>query len=396
MPERFERQVIVSGIGQSEVRRRVPRDPLFLSTDACLAAIADAGLTPGDIDGLSTYPGSSMPGPGFSGASVREIHDQLGLHPAWVSGGIETPGQAGAIVNAMLAVAGGIANHVLCWRSIWEGSAQGTGGRKGYGAGARRVDGFSSWRMPFGATAPSLAGLHIRARMHRYGLTREQLGALPVVSRANAVLNPNAVYREPFTLDDYLDARMISTPLCLFDCDVPCDGATAFVISRVEHARALDHSAIGVADVSCAHNDRFIWEYGQDITRISSRWASDIWDHTTLTPADVDLAELYDGFSIITHCWLEDFGFCGVGEAGAFVEGGTRVARDGELPVNTNGGQLSAGRLHGFGYLHEACVQLRGEGGDRQVPGGPEVAAVGVGANNSGTTAMLVTRGIDN
>ena len=125
MAERFERRVIVSGIGQSEVARRVDRDPLLLTTDACLAAIADAGLTPGDIDGLSTYPGSSMPGPGFSGASLREIHEQLGLHPAWVSGGIEAPGQAGAIVNAMLAVAGGIANHVLCWRSIWEGSAQG-------------------------------------------------------------------------------------------------------------------------------------------------------------------------------------------------------------------------------------------------------------------------------
>jgi acetyl-CoA acetyltransferase len=253
-----------------------------------------------------------------------------------------------------------------------------------------------SWQLPFGATATSLAGMHIQARMHRYDLTREQLGATPVVQRANAALNPKAVYREPLALDDYLGARMISTPLCLFDCDVPCDGATAFVISRVEHAPALDHEAIGVASVSCRHDDRFGWEYGQDITRISSRWASDIWDFTTLTPADVDLAELYDGFSIITHCWLEDFGFCGVGEAGAFVEGGTRVSRDGELPLNTNGGQLSAGRLHGFGFLHEACVQLRGEGGERQVAGTPEVAAVGVGAGNSGTTAMLVTRGIDN
>jgi acetyl-CoA acetyltransferase len=393
--ERFERKVIVSGIGQSEVARRVERDPLFLTTDACLSAIADAGLTSDDIDGLSTYPGSSMPGPGFSGASAREIHDQLGLHPAWVAGGIEAPGQAGAIVNAMLAVAGGLVNHVLCWRSIWEGSAQGSGGRKGYGAGRRTVDGLASWQLPYGATAPSLAGMQIQARMHRYGLTRAQLGALPVVQRANAALNENAVYQKPLTLDDYLGGRMISTPLSLFDCDVPCDGATAFVISRVEHASALDHEAIGVASVSCRHDDRFVWEYGQDITRISSRWASDVWDHTTLTPDDVDVAQLYDGFSIITHCWLEDFGFCEVGEAGAFVEGGARVARDGELPVNTNGGQLSGGRLHGFGFLHEACVQLRGEGGERQVPGAPEVAAVGVGAGNSGTTAMLVTRGID-
>ncbi len=393
MIDRFEPKVIVSGIGQSQVARRLGRDPLLLTADACLAAIADAGLEPGDIDGLSTYPGSSQPGPGFSGGSIREVHDLLGLHPRWVSGGIELPGQAGAIVNAMLAVAGGIANHVLCWRSIWEGTAQGSGGRKGYGAGAKRVEGVSAWELPYGVTAPALAAMHIRARMHRYGLTREQLGAVPVVTRANAGLNPNAVYRDPLTLEDYLNGRMISPPLSLFDCDVPCDGATAFVISRREHANALDHAAVGVEGVSCAHDDRFIWQYGQDITRISSRWATDVWDNTSLTAADVDVAQLYDGFSIITHCWLEDFGFCDVGEAGAFVEGGTRVARDGQLPVNTGGGQLSGGRLHGFGFLYEACVQLRGEGGDRQVAGGPEVAAVGVGAGNSGTTAMLVTRG---
>jgi acetyl-CoA acetyltransferase len=307
---------------------------------------------------------------------------------------VELAGQAGAIVNAMLAVAGGLANHVLCWRSLWEGTAQGSGGRKGYGSGGRAVDGTMAWTMPYGATAPSWAGLLVQARMHRYGLTREQLSVLPVVQRANAAHNPNAVYRDPISVDDYLGARMISTPLCLFDCDVPCDGATAFVISRVEHASALDHEAIGVASVGCRHDDRYTWEYGRDITRISSRSASEVWEHTSLTPADVDVAELYDGFSIITHCWLEDFGFCGVGESGSFLEGGDRVRIGGELPVNTNGGQLSAGRLHGFGYLHEACLQLRGEAGEHQVAGGPEVAAVGVGAFNSGTTAMVVTRGV--
>ena len=128
----------------------------------------------------------------------------------------------------------------------------------------------------------------------------------------------------------------------------------------------------------------------------ASRPLDEIGEGHTLSVARMAVAGGVTAAAIFVLCWLEDFGFCGVGEAGAFVEGGTRVARDGELPVNTNGGQLSAGRLHGFGYLHEACVQLRGEGGDRQVPGGPEVAAVGVGANNSGTTAMLVTRGIDN
>jgi acetyl-CoA acetyltransferase len=119
--------------------------------------------------------------------------------------------------------------------------------------------------------------------------------------------------------------------------------------------------------------------------------AASMWARTDLGPGDVDVAELYDGFSILTMVWLEELGFCGKGESGSFVEGGQRIALDGEIPLNTSGGQLSAGRLHGFGFLHEACLQLRGEGGDRQVPGNPEVAVV---ANGGGPIAgtMLLTR----
>jgi acetyl-CoA acetyltransferase len=388
--DRFEDKVVISGIAMTEVGRRLHRDPVELTADACLAAIADAGLTVADIDGISTYPGSLQPGPGFSAASAREIHDALGIRPAWCSSGSEVPGQLGAVVNAMLAVAGGIADHVICWRSLWEGTAQGSGGRKGYGAGSGRAAGQMAWQLPFGATAANLAALQIRARMERHGLTREQLGAVPTSIRAHAGRNPAALYRDPLSLDEYLGARMISDPLCLYDCDVPCDGATAFVISRREHGAALDHVAVRVEASSCAHDDRYLWEAGEDITRMSSRWTADLWERTDLRPGDVDVASVYDGFSVFVLCWLEDLGFCDVGEAGAFVEGGDRIGPGGGLPVNTGGGQLSGGRLHGFGHLYEACVQLRGEGGARQVAGA-EVAAVGVGAANSGTTAMLLT-----
>ena len=388
----FEGRVIISGIGRSQVGRRLGIDPLRLTADACLAAVADAGLSVGDIDGLVTYPGAHQAGPGFSGASVREIHDSLGVHPAWTSGGAEFPGQLGAVVSAMLAVAGGLARHVLVWRSIWEGSAQGSGGRQGYGAGGGRAAGQLGWQLPFGATAASLAAMQIRVRMLRHGLTREQLGIVPVTLRANARNNPAAVYRDPLALEDYLEARMVSEPLSLYDCDVPCDGATAFVVSRREHARNLDHPAIAVSSVSCRHDDdRFGWEYGQDLARMSSRW-TDVWSRTSLTPRDVDVAGLYDGFSIFVHCWLEDLGFCPVGEAAAFVGDGSRLRPDGDIPLNTDGGQLSGGRLHGFGYLHEVALQLRGDAGDRQVPGNPEVGVVGVGAANSGTTSMVLTR----
>jgi len=381
-------KVIISGIGQSDIGRRLGRDALELTADACVAAVEDAGLTLADIDGLTTYPGASQAGPGFSGASLRDIHDALGIKPNWVAGGVESPGQLGAVVDAMLAVAGGMADHVLCWRSIWEGTAQGAGRRQGYGARGGRPTGMMAWQLPFGATAANLAAMQVRARMIRYGLTREQLASIAIVERANARLNPSAIYSDPLDLESYLSARMVSDPLCMYDCDIACDGATAFVISRVEHAAALDHPSVTVEALDCAHHDRFMWEGGEDITRISSRWST-IWERTDYTVADVDYASLYDGFSVFVLCWLEDFGFCKVGESGEFIADPARISLRGDLPINTAGGQLSGGRLHGFGHLHEACLQVRGEAGYRQVDD-VVLAAVGVGAANSGTTAMLL------
>ena len=383
--------VIISGIGQSDIGRRLGRDPLQLTADACIAAVEDAGLTLADIDGLTTYPGASTAGKGFSGAGLRELHDALGIRPNWVAGGVEYPGQLGAVVDAMLAVAGGMANHVLCWRSIWEGTAQGADRRRGYGVpSGSRAAGQLGWQLPFGASAANLAALQIRARMHRFGLTREQLANIAVVQRAHAKLNPKAIYTEPLSVHEYLDARMVSDPLCLYDCDIACDGATAFVVSRAEHAAGLDHPAVTVESLDCAHHDRFLWEGGEDITRLNSRWST-IWDRTDFTPDDVDYASLYDGFSVFVLCFLEDFGFCGVGESGEWVADPLRFSLGGQLPINTAGGQLSGGRLHGFGHLHEACVQVRGDGGARQVAGA-QLAACGVGGANSGTTMMLLRR----
>ncbi|AEV70733.1 acetyl-CoA acetyltransferase [Mycolicibacterium rhodesiae NBB3] len=384
-------EVVISGIGQSDIGRRLGRDPLQLTVDACLAAVEDAGLTLADIDGLTTYPGASMAGKGFSGAGLREIHDALGIRPNWVAGGVEYPGQLGAVVDAMLAVAGGMAKHVLCWRSIWEGTAQGADRRRGYGVAAgSRATGQLGWQLPYGAAAANLAALQIRSRMHRFGLTREQLGQIAIAQRAHAKLNPKAVYNEPIDLDTYLDARMVSDPLCMYDCDIACDGATAFVVSRAEHASALDHPGVVVEALDCAHHDRFLYEGGQDIGRLNSRWST-LWDRTDFGPSDVDYASLYDGFSVFVLCFLEDFGFCGYGESGEWIADPTRFSLGGELPINTAGGQLSGGRLHGFGHLHEACVQIRSEGGARQVADAG-LAACGVGGANSGTTMMLLRR----
>lgn len=398
----FERRSIISGIGQSDVGRRLGRSGLDLTVDAALAAIADAGLTPADIDGLATYPGAGTGGPGFAGPGSPEVQEALRLEVSWHQGGIEGPAQMSAVINAVMAVGAGLANHVLVYRTVTESTEQGGGGRQGIGMGGLgmggggkvpKMGGSFQWSIPFRAySAANWLAINAQRHFHEFGTTPEQMAMIAINARRNAGRNPKAVYRDPMTLDDYFAARMISTPFRLFDCDAPVDGSTAVVVSRADHARNVDHPVARVEAMGTALRGRPSWDQFDDLTTMAARDAgAHLWTRTDLTPADVDVAELYDGFSFLTMTWLEALGFCGKGESGPFIEGGQRIALEGELPVNTHGGQLSAGRLHGFGFIHEACVQLRGEGGDRQVPGKVEVAAV---ANGGGPIAgaMLLTR----
>jgi acetyl-CoA acetyltransferase len=396
----FERRSIISGIGQSAVGRRLGRTGIDLTIEAALAAIADAGLEVADIDGLATYPGAGVGGPGFTGPGTPEVQDALRLELQWHAGGLEGPAQLAAVVHAVLAVGAGLARHVLVYRTVTESTEQGAGGRQGIGLGGggggggiKGIGGQFQWSIPFRAySAANWLAMCAQRHFHEFGTTSEQLAMIAVNGRRNAGLNPAAIYREPMTLADYLASRLITTPFRLFDCDAPVDGSTALVVSRAEHAVALDHPAVGVDAVGTALRGRPSWDQFDDMTTMAARDAgAQLWTRTELTPADVDVAELYDGFSFLSMVWMEALGFCGKGESGPFVEGGKRIALDGELPLNTHGGQLSAGRLHGFGHLHEACVQLRGEGGARQVPGRVEVAAV---ANGGGPIAgaILLTR----
>jgi acetyl-CoA acetyltransferase len=394
----FERRSIISGIGQSAVGRRLGRTGLDLTIEAALEAIADAGLTVADIDGIATYPGGGGgAGKGFSGPGSPEVQDALRLEVNWHSGGIEGAAQLAAVVNAVMAVGAGLANHVLVYRTVTESSEQGGGRRQGIGmgggGGSMSIEGSMQWSLPFRAySAANWLALNAQRHFHEYGTTKEQLGMIAVNARRNAGLNPKAIYRDPMTLDDYLAARLITTPFGLLDCDVPADGSTAVIVSRAEHGAALDHSAVTVEAVGTALRGRPSWDQYDDLTSMAARDAGAmVWERTDLRPVDVDVAELYDGFSFLSMVWLEALGFCGKGESGPFIEGGQRIALDGELPLNTHGGQLSAGRLHGFGFIHEACLQLRGEAGDRQVPDGPEVAAVGNGGGPI-AGAMLLTK----
>jgi acetyl-CoA acetyltransferase len=386
-------EAIISGAGQSAVGRRLMRGPLDLTVDAVLAALADAGLTTADVDGIATYPGGIDQPPGFAGGiGVAEVQDALRLELDWYAGGIESPGQLGAIVQAALAVHAGLARHVVCFRTVCEASAQGTKGRSAV-MSRGEVGGFMQWLAPFGAPSAAVYVAMLAARhFHEYGTTREQLAQIALTCRANAALNPAAIYRDPLTLDDYLAARMISEPLCLFDCDVPADGSTAIVVSHADTLPDRPKAPIRFEAIGTALHGRAVRDQWEDLTTMGSRDAATmLWRHTDLTPADVDIAQLYDGFSFIALAWLEALGFCGPGEGGRYVEGGGRIARTGALPLNTGGGQLSAGRLHGFGHVHEAVRQLWSEAGARQVAGEPQVAVVGNGGPNAG--CLLLTRG---
>src|SRR3989440_2672351 len=333
-----ERGAVISGLGQSQIGRRIYRKPLDLTIEAALAAIDDAGLTRDDIDGLATYPGNMDMPPGFSGVGITDLHDALRLNLNWYNGGLEQPGQLGSVITACAAVSAGYANHVLCFRTVWEASAQGDKGRAsvtmgGGGGGGFRAGGFMQWSLPFGAaSAANWIAMCAQRHFHEFGTTREQLAWIALNGRRNAELNPNAIYREPMTLDDYMNVRMITTPFCLYDCDAPADGSTAFVISRADAAADFKHAAVHVEAIGSAIHGRPSWDQWDDLTTMALRDAAALlWTRTDLRPSDVDVAEMYAGFSFITLAWIEAMGFSGRGEGGPFIEGGQRIARDGEI-----------------------------------------------------------------
>jgi acetyl-CoA acetyltransferase/uncharacterized OB-fold protein len=374
--DKFEDRVAITGVGMSAVGRRLMVPPLALTVAAVKDAVADAGLGLDDIDGLSTYPGGDGGG-GFAEGGISALEDALGLRPTWYNGGAETFGPAGSVIAAMLAVSAGLARHVVCFRTVWQATfaaqqrARNGFGSNPYGMGGRgdaaRVPGYSA-PFGFGSAANNLA-MYASHHFHRYGTTRQTLGWIALNQRANAALNPKAIYRDPLTMDEYLSARMISTPFGLYDCDVPADAAVAVIVSAIDVARDMAKPPVLVEAVGTQMTERVAWDQSTMTHEPQVLGpAAHLWSRTTLRPADVQVAELYDGFTFNCLSWLEGLGFCGIGEGKDFLDGGKNIAREGGVvALNTHGGQLSAGRTHGMGLVHEAVVQLRGDGGARQV-----------------------------
>ncbi|WP_040796898.1 thiolase C-terminal domain-containing protein, partial [Nocardia higoensis] len=347
--KKFEDDVALTGIGMSRLGRRLMVPPLELTVEACERAVADAGLTMDQIDGLSSYPGGGNIG-GFGEGGIGALEAALDIRPTWYNGGIETFGPGGSVIAAMLAVSAGLARHVLCFRTLWEstfaemmksGRITPSGGRT------------TNWMHPFGATsAAHTLAQNAQRHFHRYGTTRETLGWIALNQRANAALNPTAIYRDPMTMRDYLDARPITTPFGLYDCDVPCDGAIAVIVSAVDTVDDLAQPPILVEAAGTQIIERIEWDQST-LTHEPQVLgpAAHLWSRTTLRPEDVDVAELYDGFTFNCLSWIEALGFCKIGEAKDFLDGGHNIARDGLIPINTHGGQLSHGRTHGMGLL---------------------------------------------
>jgi acetyl-CoA acetyltransferase/uncharacterized OB-fold protein len=399
--DKFEDKVAITGIGISRVGRRLMLDPLVLAVEAAEQAMADAGLTPDDIDGLSTYPGGSLGG-GMTEGGITAMEDTLRVRPSWINGGMELPGQGGAVIAAMLAVAGGLCNHVLCFRTVWEATyaaRQRAAMSDAPGSasaivpmGSSRVGGDMQWRLTYGASsAANWIAMQASAHFDLYGTTRETLGWIALNARTNAALNPWAVYQDPLTMDDYMNARTITTPFGLYDCDVPCDGSVAIIVSRKDIAADLQQPPVHVEAVGTQITERVSWDQGTlDHEPLVTGPAAHLWTRTDLTTADIHMAQLYDGFTFNCLSWIEALGFCGWGEAKDFLDGGTNIARDGLLPLNTHGGQLSSGRLHGYGFLHEAVTQLRGHAGERQVENA-ETAIVSTGGGTPGGCFLFTT-----
>jgi acetyl-CoA acetyltransferase len=371
----------IVGIGYSEITRR-PQKPLgLLAIDACRAALTDSGLRADQIDGLATYPESP-----FAGAGNRDGEDVVSVmyivnHLALASdirwyAQIETGMIASPVIEGVNALIAGACDYVLVWRALHRPLGRGSGAKT---AGPPRAAGDAQFMAPYGCS--SILQWHALAwqrYMHRYGATREALAALALNSRRNANLNPRAFfYKDPMTRDDYLNSRWIAEPLCLYDCDVPVDGCVAMTLTTADRARDLKNSPAYIAGYGQnTAPRRTLFHYAlDDYMECGGSLARKLWSSAALGPADMDAAQLYDGFNPSTLYWLEAAGFCGRGEGGSFVQDG-RIAPTGELPVNTFGGSLSEGRMHGMGHIAEAVRQVTGRADQRQIPGAAVACAI--------------------
>ena len=388
---RIEGRAAAVGVGYSEIERVSQRSLGALTLEAVQRAVADAGLSVEDIDGLATYPEIPVFGnphtDGVDVVSARYMIRMLGL-----GGKLRWHTQTDSLIpntfiEAVNAVAAGASDCAVVFRAMHN-----PGGR--YNAYTSDLaQGRHQFTAPYGShRGYQYYGNSFQRYMHLYGATREHMAALVINNRRNAALNPYAYFRDtPLTKDDYLNARMLADPVCLLDCDIPVDGAAAIVLVSRERAKSLGKPAAYVAGYGqFSSPPASMGPPMEQLAEGAGAVADHMWEASGLGPKDVRLVHYYDGYSYFVYFWLEACGFCPPGEAFRFIQDG-RIALEGELPVNTFGGQLGEGRLHGMGHLAEAVRQTAGTAGERQVPGADATIAA-VGPLDGGSAAIAFTR----
>lgn len=386
MSTRFEssRQVAVVGYAHSAVRRHADRPLGALTVDTARAAVADSGLEPKVIDGFvgsALFPtaGAHAAEDGVSTVSAAWLAERLGGTPRYVSGfqGIgQIPGSVALAVNA---IASGAADYVVLHRALHNPAG-------GYHANPMtEAAGPQQWTAPQGFHGPlPMIALPYNEYLQRYGASREAMAATVVEARKNGARIPHSYwYERPLTTEEYLAAPMINDPVCRFDCDIPVDGVAAFVLTSAERAGDLPHKPVFVAGYAgSAPAPRRLplhWPL-DDIMGVGAETARRLWESSGIRPADVDLPQVYDGFSPFVWFWMEVLGLCPVGEAHRFVlDGGIDSDDPGALPVLSGGGAIGNGRMHGVPQMLECYLQLAGRAGERQ----RERATVGVACHSS-------------
>jgi acetyl-CoA acetyltransferase len=363
----------IVGIGCSAFGRGLPQSQLALAATAFKNALADAGLERRDVDGLSVHLGWPL------GPDYDRIAEAFGLeiryvNQSWLHGRFVT----NALQHAALAVSAGLADVVACVTAVSFTRERGFLGGPGDVEGNREEGGTHGEAPPFGLTAPAGgAAIAMQRYMHLFGATSAQLAAVPIAMRKHACLNPRAIMRQPLTLEAHQSSRMVVDPLRLFDCCLISDGAAVVLVARGDRARDLPHKPVRIAGMQGTRSGReeFIFApRGLGINQQSEQPALprdidlEVFARAGLTRADVQGFYTYDAFSPLVLFALERFGYCGPGEAAAWIQGG-RIELGGALPVNTSGGLLSEAHLAGWNSIAEMVRQLRGTAGASQIAG---------------------------
>ncbi|MEU8196534.1 acetyl-CoA acetyltransferase [Microbispora amethystogenes] len=368
----------IVGVAESDLGEVGPdRYAIELAAQAAGAALAEAGLTTRDVDGLFC----AIAGRGMAPLDVAEY---LGIRPRYTDGTMVGGSSfVSHLHHAALAITSGACDVALI---VYGSTARSDSGRGRLATGPPELPSYeAAYRPRMPITGYALAAAR---HMHQFGTTRTQLAEVAVAARRWARLNPKAFVRDPLTVEDVLAARMVSSPLTSLDCCLVTDGGGAVVVTSAARAADLPRPPVYLLGAGEAHWHRAISQMPDLTVTAATESSARAYAMAGVGPEDVDMVQLYDAFTINTILFLEDLGFCAKGEGGDFVSGG-RIAPGGDLPVNTNGGGLSYCHpgMYGIFPLIEATRQIRGEAGMRQQPG----VTIAVAHGNGGQLSSQVT-----